>query len=157
MALLEIEYESKLMTGRKMCSVLVLLNVLGNIVGERLNVSDKLISILSILFSMLLLKPVNKEDIPRDLSIVLQLIKPKYHQQLAATLAKFAQYLYEHHKKSPEWIYVIPFIHKFQHKEMQSSFEEAGKYVWKDIINFQVCDSLTEFGLKDMRYEFWRI
>ena len=71
MALLEIEYESKLMTGRKMCSVLVLLNVLGNIVGERLNVSDKLISILTILFSMLLLKPVNKEDIPRDLSIVL--------------------------------------------------------------------------------------
>ncbi len=154
MGLLDIECESKVLIGRKMCSVLVLVKVLGNTVMEKLkNTSDKVASILSVLFSMLLLKPMSKEELPPDLAIVLHLIKPPNQEELATILAKLAQYLYKHHKHSLQWLYVVPFVHKFQSQKVKSSIEKAGMYMWNDVIDYQVCDNLKELGLADMRYK----
>ena len=113
-----IEVKTPSLNGRRMCSVLVILNLLWKLLGH-LHASDSDASEISWLFSMLYLKPHIHQPCPKclDLEFLLDCVPQSHHKALANILTHFVKFVLQRDDlKKPEWVYVIPLIHFFSKK-----------------------------------------
>lgn len=123
--------------GRKMCSVLVIINLLFEISDSFK--SDINPSQISFLFSMLRLRPhLEQSQIMKflDLDFLGRFIPDQHHIEVAKTLIHFTKKVLPSGSAGPEWIFVLPLIHFFQKKIHLYPFDSPAltseKINWSD-------------------------
>ncbi len=116
--LMSIEVKTPSTNGRRMCSALIILNLLRKI-SDHMHEKDLDPSEISLIFSMLYLKPEMHRPAPQclDLEFLLAYVPRSHHKALANVISFFIKrVLQSDHLKKPEWLYVIPLIHFFSKK-----------------------------------------
>lgn len=102
---------SGIVNGKRMCSILIILELL-NKLGHKDN-ND-----INLLFSMLCFKPPDSSQTWEDLSFLLSFIPNECHMNLAKVLVNFVNAILPvcSDLNRIEWLYVIPLVHIFQKK-----------------------------------------
>lgn len=121
--------------GRKMCSVLVIINVLF-IIRDCSNLALSS-SQISFLFSMLRLRPhLDHSQTLKflDMDFLRSFIPDQHHIEVAETLIHFTNLALPSGSASPEWIFVLPLIHFFQKKIHVHPFDSPA--LTSDTINW---------------------
>ena len=153
--LLGVKLNSSDLIGKRMCIVLVIISVLANLFNCQVRyLPDKVHMILSILFPMLKMTPRSGiEFVSDDLEFVLKFIKAEDRKEVATVLAIFADHFCNQHKlNSPQWIYVLPIIHRFNSQGYAVSLEKKVTFNWKeDYIRFPVYKDLEDARILDMK------
>lgn len=129
-----IEVNSPSVNGRRMCSVLIILNLLDKIVAglhrDDLNSND-----ISVLFSMLCLKPNLARSNCDDLDFLKMCIPYSHHKVVADFLVKFTNTILpmSNLRRPDDWLYVIPLIHIFENVPTFGSVPLTSNEIkWKD-------------------------
>ena len=137
-----------------MCAIFVIIAMLAKLHNRQAKyLSDKVHMILSILFPMLKITPRSSTDFVSDeLEVVLKFVKVEQRKEFAKVLAFFANRFCVQHKLSlPQWIYVLPIIHRFNNQEYSMSSKKMN-FSWReDHIQFPVSKDLEDARMTDMK------
>lgn len=118
--------------GRRMCSVLVIMDILFKI-SDRVTHNSISSDDIALLFSMLHLRPENvNQNIPPDLNFIMAFIPDQCYPGVAKVLVHFTTILQQ---AKLEWIYVIPLIHIFEKKVLPCAKPEVKSDLikWTDV------------------------
>lgn len=146
-----VEVHNSTDNGRKMCCVLLILNVLFKI-SDCYHSEDIKSSQISLLFSMLRLRPhLDQSQAMKflDLDFLSSFIPDQHHIEVAKALVYFTKQVLPSGNTSPEWIFVLPLIHFFQKKIHIHPFDSPAltseKINWTDeSINFYLLSLSTK-------------
>jgi hypothetical protein len=116
--------KSAIDNGRRVTSVLIILDLLNKISGDLQRSELPNVSEINVLFSMLMLKPATKFH---DLRVAVNSIPKNYRKHVADVLAQFInEILPSNHLEQSSWVYVVPLIHALDDNG------SAGDIKWSD-------------------------
>ena len=155
-SLVGVKLDSSDLIGKRMCIVLVIISLLAKLINDKAkDLSDNVHELLLLLFPMLKITSRSSVDFVSDeLEFVLKFINAEYHENVTKDLGFFAHHFCNRHKLNyPEWIYVLPIIHRFNNQEYPVLLEEkkinfSGK---EDYIGFPVYRDLEDARILDMK------
>ena len=118
--------------GKKMCLILIILDLLFKISRDHLQAEEVEPFEINTLFSMLMLRPdLSKAKKIPDLNDVTNFIPQNYRKHIAEVLAHFINIvLPSNHLEHTEWVYVMPLMHSLDGKLDRCTSSDAVK--WTD-------------------------
>ena len=156
MSLLDIKESSDFAVGRKMCSVLVIITIIGKVTKDKKRkyyVPDEVVELIIMLFSMLQMVPMEDnghDKISNEIVMILQFLKQDDCQVVSEILVSYASSICQRYGlRSPEWLYVIPLLNAITNTTSTSA--KNLNYRWNNIyFNLPSFNTLKDAGIQDI-------